>query len=282
MASTTSQPSIPDKSWTNPFDEGSPLWGLFDEVVRQNRDLIIILDDYRARRGTGKTVASLQLASGMDQTEEGITYEKCTLEPEKLRNAYTDLPKRSGLVFDEGEVGASNKSHMSKSNRALREIMSMGRVEQKYVVINAPSKKFIDKDILRLADVWISMTRRGQGLVHFLEHEPYSENLLTRQVQWLNVDDIERGTPLRNVYNRLTSEKKKRIDGGEGGTYVEQSDHEEAVERAKKQARKEQRDDDIRGIANHPEIQAAGVSQRMIGEAIGVSQTTVWNVLNDD
>jgi hypothetical protein len=274
-------PDIPEKSWVNPFDEETPLHDLFEEVVTESRDLIMVVDDYYARRGTGKTITSMQLAAGMDQTDEGLTKAKVSLQPEEIRNAYASQPKRSGLVLDEGEFGASNRQAMSKTNQALREIMSMGRVEEKYVVVNTPSKSFLDKDILTLCDVWISMVRKGQGLVHFLEYEPYSEQRLTPSKQWIEVDDIERGTDLRSVYNYLTSEKRKRIQGDEGEGFIQRSEHQEELQQARKQARKDARDEFVRGIMAHPEIQEGQVSQRTVGEAIGVSQATVSRILEE-
>jgi predicted XRE-type DNA-binding protein len=275
-------PDIPDKSWTNPFTEGLPLHDLFEEVVTEERDIVIVIDDYHGRRGTGKTVASLQIADGMDQTDEGMTKQKVSLEPEALREAYANQPNRSALVLDEAEFGASNRQAMSKTNQALREVMSMGRVEEKYVVVNAPVKSFIDTDILKLADVWISMVRKGMGLVHLLDWEPYSEQLLTPAQQWLEVTDIPTGTDLRNVYNSLTREKRKRIKGEEGEGFIPRDEHREKLERIEKEAKKEKRDNLVRAILRHPEIKENGVSQRMIGEAVGVSQTTVSNILGDD
>lgn len=265
----------------NPFTEGTPLYEQFEEILREKRDIIIIVDDYYGRRGTGKTVASMKIADGMDQTAEGLTWDKVSLEPEQVRNAYASQKRKSGLVLDEGEVGASNRQAMTKTNQALREIMSMGRVEQKYLVVNTPVKGFIDGDILKLADVWISMVRKGLGLVHFLEWEPYSERLLTPTKQWLEFDDIERGTDLRRVYDKLTKEKQKRIDGEDGQEFVPLQEHKEKISDAKDQTRQDTRDDIVRGLFRHPEIQETDVSQRMVGEAIGVSQTTISNILNE-
>lgn len=265
----------------NPFTEGTPLYEQFEEILREKRDIIIIVDDYYGRRGTGKTVASMKMADGMDQTAEGLTWDKVSLEPEQVRNAYASEKRKSGLVLDEGEVGASNRQAMTKTNQALREIMSMGRVEQKYVVVNTPVKGFIDGDILKLADIWISMVRKGLGLVHFLEWEPYSERLLTPTKQWLEFDDIERGTDLRRVYDKLTEEKQKRIDGEDGQEFVPLQEHKEKISDAKDQTRQDTRDDIVRGLFRHPEIQETDVSQRMVGEAIGVSQTTISNILNE-
>jgi len=282
VADDSGGPEIPDKDWKNPFSEGTPLHDLFDEIVSEERDIVIVVDDYYARRGTGKSIASLQLGNGMDQTPGGVSKSKATIRPERLRNAYTDERLRSGLVLDEGEIGASNRNPMSNVNKALREIMSIGRVEQKYVVINTPLKKFIDSDILKLADVWIAMVRKGLGLVHLLEWEPYSEQLLTPAKQWIEFEDVPKNTQLRDVYNELTREKRKHMKGEGGDGFIPLAEHEEKLQKAKEGARTDMRDEIVRGLFRHPEIQETAVSQRMVGEAIGVSQGTVSNILQDD
>lgn len=254
---------------------------LFGKVVRQDRDIVGIVSDARGRRGTGKTVTAMKLADAMDQTEEGLTYGKCTLRPEELRNAYSNQPKRSGLVLDEGEVGIDNRSAMTKTNKAIREIISMGRIQQKYLWINVPIKSFIDKDILKLCDVWIKIEHRGRGLVHHLKWEPYSETLHTEKKQWLTFDDIPKGTDLRQAYNKLTRDKQGHIDGDEGDTYIPKEKHEKEIQKVRDQAKKDQRNEDIRGFYKHEEIRDKNVPQRVVGEAVGVSQGTVAKVLED-
>jgi hypothetical protein len=272
---------VPDKGWTNPFPSDWPLHDLYEQRISQHRDLIIIIDDMNAERGTGKTIASLNLGNAMDQTDEGLTSSKATIEPERLREFYADEPKRSGLVLEEAEVGASNRQAMSKVNQALREIMSMGRVEEKYVVVNTPSKKFIDKDILRLADVWISMYRKGAGLVHYLQNEPYSEKLLTPKMQTIEFDDVPSDHSVRDIYRELTREKRKRIRGDEGDGFIERSEHKKILEREVRQAEEKRRNDLIRAFATHPEVQQAGVSQRVIGECADLSQQQVSKILRE-
>jgi len=273
--SADSGPDIPEKSYTNPFKEDTFMHDIFGEVLKENRDIIIIVTDHRGRRGTGKTIASLGLGSLMDQTDQGMTYSKCSLGVEQIRNAYSSQPNRSALVLDEIEQAAGNRESMTKTNRALREIMSMGRVEEKYVICNVPIKGFVDKDILKLCDVWISMTRRGRGLVHHLKWDPYLEKLLTEKKQWLEFEDIERGTNLRGVYNKLSREKRARISGEQGKKFVPQEKHEDKLKKQRKKARKEQRNEDIQGVYEHPDIEC---TQEELGEAIGVSQKTVSNV----
>lgn len=284
MSSSTTggAPDIPEKSWTNPFPEGHPLHDLFARRVKNEQDLVILIDDYHARRGTGKTVASLQLAHGMDQNG-GLTWDNVSMSAEEIRNAYYKLPERSGIVFDEGEVGASNRDAMTKSNRALREIVSMGRVEQKYVVVNTPSIGFIDKDIRLLADVWILMLAKGIGLIHYFERQPYarqgSGKLLTPKKGIIHFKDIQAGTPLRNVYNQITREKRRRIRGDDGEAFITMSEHKQELEKARGRARRDQRNEDILAFYSHPEHE--DVSQRTIGESLGLTQQHVGTILKE-
>jgi hypothetical protein len=228
----------------------------------------------------------------MDQNG-GLTWENMTLSPQKLRNAYATLPKKSALVFDEGELGASNRQAMTKTNHALREIMSIGRVEEKYVIINTPDIHFLDKDIRKLADVWITMLTKGVGLIHYLKRNPYASGgqTLTEENGLIQFDDIQRGTRLRNVYDRATKEKKMHIDGEKGDGFIPQSEHEEIVEKAREQARQDTRNEIIQDIYrtlsdfDEDDItrikRAKGVSQSMIGEAVGLTQQQVGNIVRD-
>lgn len=286
MSTTAPDPDDPppdhtynEKNWENPFKEGTYMHALFRAILKQNRGLIIILDDLRGRRGTGKTTASLKLADAMDQND-GVARDHTSLDVEEVRNAYSELPLRSGMVLDEAEIGASNRDAMTQTNKALREIMSMGRVRQKYIVVNAPIKGFIDKDVQRLADVWISMTRKGRALVHQFKWEPYSSSLHTPKRQWLNFSDIETGTPLRDAYNYLTREKNKRLDGEETTSFVRESEMNKRINRAKKDAAKNEREELIYNLYKHPTIRDNNISQEVIADAAGVSQGTVSNIVN--
>jgi hypothetical protein len=284
----------PEQSWANPFPEGHPVHDLYDRRVRNNQDLVWIIDDFHSRRGTGKTVASLQLGEGMDQNG-GLTKANATLEPGELRNMYASLPKRSALVLDEGELKASNREAMTVLNRALREIMSIGRVEEKYVLINTPDKGFIDKDIRKLADVWMTMLGKGIGLVHYLKRNPYARGgdgvLLNEKNGLVTFKDIQKGTRLRDVYNELTREKQQHIDGEGGKNMVPQSEVDEQLQKAREEARQEQRNEIIKDVYRRLGDLAdedytrmkrgGGVSQAMLGEAVGLSQQQIANIVND-
>lgn len=271
-------PDIPDQSWTNAFTAGTALHDLYNRRVRNQQDIVILLDDYHVRRGTGKTICSLQLAAGMDRTPQGMTKQKVALEPEAIREAYTELPKGSALVMDEAEFGVSNRQAMSNVNQALREIMSMGRVQEKYVVLNAPSIGFMDKDIRALATVWMTVTAKGTALVHWIENQPYAGKQLTPKKQIFQWADIQKGTSLRNVYNYLTREKLKRMDGEEGDGFIPRKEHRDIVDKTEKNAKMETRNDLLYKFYNHEETD---VSYRILGEIVGLSPQRVNVIMNE-
>jgi len=289
--SSDTHPDIPDQQWTNPFPAPHPMHDLYGKRVRQEQDLSIIISDYHSRRGTGKTIASLQLAEGMDQAG-GMTTGKATVRAEELRNAYFKQPLRSSLVLDEGELGASNREAMTTTNKELRKILSIGRVEQKYLIINTPDISFLDKDIIKLCDVWILMLRKGVGLVHFLERNPYAsgEGVLRPQKGIIQFDDIKRGTQLREVYNHLTKQKKGHIRGEEGESFIRMSEHEEKMQKARETARTEMRNELLAdvwaGLGNMTEDDLDkvqrwdGITQGQLAEAVGLSQQQISNLVN--
>lgn len=295
MAVDETHPDIPDKGWTNPFPKGHPLEKLYERRISNQQDLVILIDDYHARRGTGKTVASLQLAQGMNQNG-WLTSENVSLSPEEIRNAYASLPKRSALILDESEVGASKYDASTKTNKALREIMSMGRVEEKYVIMNTPDVGQLDGDIRKLADVWMTMLTKGVGLVHWIKRQPYarggSGKILNEKEEIVHFKDIQKGSPLREVYNELTAEKKQHIQGEKDNGFVPITEHREKLQKAKEQTRKETRNEIIRkvysGLTGFDDKdytrmkRADGVSQSMIGDALGLTQQQIGNIVRND
>ena len=285
-------PEIPEQQWSNPFPEGHPLHDIYGKRVSNQQDLVIIVDDYHNRRGTGKTVAALQLANGMNQPGT-LTKANATTRPEELRNAYVKLPERSALVLDEGELGASKYDASTKTNRALRQIMSIGRVLEKYVVVTMPDHGMLDREVWNLSDVWISMTEKGRGIVHFLKNNPYANGngIQTEKVGVVDFADVQRGTQLREVYNSLTQEKKEHMTGEGSEEYLTRSEVDEMLADQRKEVRQETRNEVIRGVYDRlgdlddDDLQrikrSRGVSHALIGESVGLSQAQITNIVND-
>ncbi|MFB6215998.1 MAG: hypothetical protein ABEJ72_03390, partial [Candidatus Aenigmatarchaeota archaeon] len=180
--------------------------------------LAVIISDHQNRRGTGKTVFSLKLADLMDRTEEGLNTEKVAVGPEELTGAYMDQPKGSALVLDEAEAGLSKYEAASAINRAMRELVSMGRIREKYLILNLPASSELDRDLKALCDFWFMVKQKGRALGHHLNWNPYSEEPRTPVTEPWEWDDIPEGTHLRDVYNYLTKEKIAHLRGDKEGS----------------------------------------------------------------
>jgi hypothetical protein len=256
--------------------EGKPLTNLYQKRVQEDSDLFCIVDDHHNRRGTGKTVLSLGLASAMDRTEEGLTKEKVALDPEELIEAYTEQPRGSALVLDEAEASTSKFRAGSKTNKAIRELVSMGRIEEKYVIMNLPSTGEMDRDLKTLASAWLMVEERGQAIVHFLGYNPYKEHPLTPKKQILNWTDIT-DPDLREVYDYLTEEKEKHLRGESSeSTFVDQAEHQEKIKQIKEQTRTQTRNEILTELYHDLDV-----TQRKLANSVGLSRSRLADIVSE-
>lgn len=258
------------------FQESThPLAEMYRERVEQNRDLTILITDSSNDRGTGKTTEALRLISGMDRTEDGITEEKVTLAAQPLTQSYTSLPKGSGLALDESEVGVDKYRSGSSVNKAIRELVSMGRIMEKYLVLNAPGDHLIDNDLKSLVDVWVLVERRGFANVYRMDWSPHQGHELTKHIGTLEWDAIEAGTELYDIYQYISEEKDKRLRGeGDGDEYIKRSEAQEMVEKAKEEMATEKRNELIQEMVNH------GLTQKRTSDIVGLSASAVSKIVN--
>lgn len=253
-----------------------PLAQMYRERVEQNRDLVILITDSDNDRGTGKTTEALRLAYGMDRTDDGIIEDKVALNPIPLTNAYTNQPRGSSLVLDESEVGMDKYAAGSAVNRAIRELVSMGRIEEKYLVLNAPADHLVDKDLKSLVDVWILVERRGFANVYRMGWSPHQGHALTWKMGTLTWDPIPPNHELHDVYQALTSEKESRLEGDEGDNFIKQSEADEMVERAQEEVRKETRNAYIKKMAQIEDVTYAEIAQ-----IVDLSPGYISKIVND-
>lgn len=245
--------------------------------VDKHQDLVILVSDWHNRRGTGKTVLSLKIAAAMDRTDDGLTADKCSLTPEELSEAYIDQPPGSALVLDEAEAGLSKYAQGSAANRAVRRLVSMGRIEEKYVVLNLPASAELDTDLKALCDIWALVKNRGTALVYSLGYNPFGGHPIPKRRQRLRWTDLGDG-PLRDVYDELTAEKRARLrgegDGGEG--YIPRSEASEMAQRAEEAGATERRDELI------TEMYESGWTQKDIASLDSMpSRSRISQIINE-
>jgi antitoxin component HigA of HigAB toxin-antitoxin module len=251
---------------------------LYRKRVANNQDLAVLVSDHQNRRGTGKTVLSLKLASKMDRTDDGLTKEKVAIDPDELTEAYIELPKGSALVLDEAEAGLSKYEAASAVNRAMRELVSMGRIREKYLVLNLPASSELDRDLKALCDFWFMITQKGRASGHHLRWNPYSEEPRTPKTSTWEWEDIAEDSALKDVYDYLTDEKMAHLRGERDGSSqrIPASDVKKMIEQAKDEAATETRNDLLRDFYDQFDL-----TQNDLGDAVGLSRSRVADILSE-
>jgi predicted XRE-type DNA-binding protein len=257
--------------------EGCPLGKLHRKRVAQGRDLTVLVADWNLERGSGKTTLAMRLAAAMDRTDEGFTEDKATLSAEELTDAYTRESHGSSLLLDEGQAAASNRRAMSGINEALRQIVGMGRVEQKYLLLTAPGVHQVDKDIRNMCDVWVFVRSLGEAQMFRVRYNPFGQHELTDdwgKLTWTG--DLP--SDLEDTYDDLTAEKRRRLrgEGTDGQGYVDADTADERAEQAAEQAERQTRDDLLRQIYQNTE----DMTQRKLADGVGLSRSRVADILS--
>lgn len=258
------------------FPDDCPLGKLYRKRVAQSRDLTVIVSDWNLERGSGKTTLALRLAQAADRTDEGITPEKATISAEQLSDAYTSKPEGSALLLDEAEAGISNRRAMSGVNEAMRQIIGMGRVEQKYLFLTTPGVHQIDADIRAMADIWILVREVGRAQMYRVRFNPFEGKALTDNWGILRWPDA-RPAGTGPTYEELTTAKRAALrgEGDNGAGYVDAAEAAESAEEAAETAERQKRDELLRQIYE----QNDDMTQQELADSVGLSRSRVADIL---
>jgi len=241
---------------------------------RNERDAVILVTADDADRGVGKTALAVALAKFIDTSYTPFdAEEQATLSVPRFLELYDELPEGSALILDEGEQIDARRS-MSQENVDASLKMQTRRVNQVMVIITLPSADMIDNRIEQLADFWINCEARGRATIykkkiHRIKKSVYYETL--QQLNWPNMD----GDP---DYEALARMKDKFNDGeGQENGYIREDEVTERLEKARKGARQEARNDLLRQVCGHDEIQ-----QKHVAEAVGLTPGRVSQIVKGD
>jgi hypothetical protein len=214
----------------------------------------------------------------MDRTESGITEDNVAISPAELVDAYTDLPKGSALVLDEAEAGLSKYRAGSAVNMAMRELVSMGRIEEKYLILNLPASSELDRDLKALCNFWFMVQSKGRALGHHLNWNPYSEEPRTPKTDPWDWTDIPEDTDLRNIYDYLTDKKKEHLRGesDESSQRLTQSEVSERIKKAKKDVKTKTRNNILSTIYNNN----SNLTQQDLADSVGLSRSRLADIVS--
>jgi len=258
--------------WVVNFEE-TPFYEVYQEHVKKGMELTILVSDYHAMRGTGKTTLSVKLARAFDRTDDGLTPDKATNSAEEFIDAYVREEQGSGLVFDEAESGINARDAMTTVNKELNEKVSMGRVGEKYGVWNMPDIGQIDKEVRKLAHYWVLVQRRGRARVYKLGNNPFEDQTWTKPICDIEWSALAANDPVKAS---LDDDKHGKLHG-EGEDFIPRPEHEEALEKKEREARKEARNEFIREAA-----ETNLLNQSDIADIVGLDPSSISRILSQE
>jgi hypothetical protein len=162
---------------------------------------------------------------------------------------------------------------------AMRELVSMGRVREKYLVLNLPASSELDRDLKALCNFWFMVQQKGIALGHHLNWNAYREQPRTPKTDTWNWSDIEEGTRLRDVYDYLTQEKLAHLRGERDSSSqkIPASEVSDMVEEAKSEASTATRNNLISTIYRDTEL-----TQRELAESVGLSRSRLADIVSQN
>ena len=248
------------------------------EKLSNDNDIKIIIQGANSQTGVGKTTLAIQLCRFIDQTSEDWSAEKKSfIDPQQYLNAYLDFDGGSALLLDEIGQGADSRRSMSKENVGLSHGWQMLRARNVATVATLPSTNMLDHRMLELADYWVLVKRRGLSQPYEIHVNDFNGKIARKPLpgdEHLSFPDIKGNDPDKRFLDSIKDNKVK--DGGlESITLPE---HREKVEKAEKAARKEKRNEIIKGIYNNPvldvsyqdvaDIPGIDLSREMVGKVV--------------
>lgn len=258
--------------WLVDVDD-TKLGEILEDHQNAGMDFIALVSDYFARRGTGKSTLSLAGARWSDTTEEGVGPEKVTQSPEEFIDAYAHQPGGSGLVFDEAEAGANARDSMQKINKLLNERVAIGRVGEKYSWINMPDVSQIDKQLRKMAHIWILVTRRGRARVYKFQNNPFENKVYPEAICEVDWAKIPKSDP---AMRKLNEAKWDKLKGDEGTKHVPIDEHKEKLQKARKEERRKARNEYIVGC-----LKTDLLPQHELEGIFDLSQSQISNIWKD-
>jgi len=231
----------------------------FREVAKrkqEGRDAKCIVTAKDGQTGVGKTNFCDFAGYVTDTSKHGFGPAKTTIDPFEFLEFYNHLPAGSAAIMEEGEQFDARRSNSNKNVDAA-EKWQMARVREIVAFINLPSPSEIDSRFERLADYWINVERRGQAKVYKKKIHPTKRKLYYKTLQtieWPNMDGSA-------SFEHMDALKDDRLDDGSESSWVRESEVRERVEKARKDAREDERDKWIASVYRHPEFSGSDVSR---------------------
>lgn len=199
------------KSVSFRMDTSAPLHKLAVKRMKDGRDLKIIITAEDSETGVGKTTLGGWLSLNWTWMFSGRRWnaeELATLSPDEYFYMTRNLPEGTVILVDDAEELDARRS-MQDMNVKFSWWWMLMRLKQIFTILTLPSPAAIDSRLEELADVWINITHRGQGLCHDIGVQSYGDrNVTTEKVHTIDYPDISEHPELLE----LTEMKEEKMD----------------------------------------------------------------------
>jgi len=245
----------------------------FQEVgqrKKHGRDAKVLVTAADGQTGVGKSNLCDFLAYVLDTSEDGFSKEKVTIEPARFLELYSELPPGSSAVMEEGEQFDSRRA-MHNENVEASQKWQQARGREIIALVNLPDPSMIDTRFEKLADYWINVEIRGRCRIYKKKIHPIKKKVYYKTMQTLEWPNMDGSQTFRHM-----DQLKDGLLAGETDNdgLIRESEAEERVRRAVKDATKQYRDEWIvalkeegwtgKDIAALPTVDLAGSSVNQI------------------
>lgn len=124
-----------------------------DRVHVKNKNMILIVV---GETGSGKSWAAVHIAEMLDPS---FSIDNVIFDVESFIHATQAASKGAAIVFDEAGIGASNRSAMSKVNRAVSALAQSFRHRNTFNILTLPTYTMTDVHLRQLAHFQIETIR---------------------------------------------------------------------------------------------------------------------------
>jgi hypothetical protein len=257
--------------------KGSVLGTFLEHRYKEDRDAKVIITSKGSSTGLGKTTLAIMICyfadmHGWDADEKGFT------NVNKYVQKYKEVEPHSALLIDEIEHGADNRRAMSQDNVDLSHAWATLRYRNIISVATLPSVSMLDNRMMELADIWINVVEKGKAIPFYIWTDDFTGQIKRKVLRHPKTQQEEIITFPRltnSDYRTMKSKKDTTVRTGEEHKTYDKSD----IEDAKEEAAKEKRNELIRELYNSDQLD---LSQSQIGDLVGISQSMVGYVVNED
>lgn len=210
------------------LDTDTQLHHLAVKRMANGRDLKIIITAEDSETGVGKTTAAGWLAMNwtwmFSQTQWNVE-DHATLSPDQYFYMTRKLPKGTVIVVDDAEELDARRS-MQNMNVKFSWWWMLMRLKQIFTILTLPSPASIDSRLEELADVWINVTRRGQGICHDIGVQSYgTRDVTTEKVHKIDFPDVSNHDQMQ----ALQKMKREKMDKWEREMHGEMEEEDDSL-----------------------------------------------------